>query len=129
MKMPANRFTIHDIEANYVVQHVAAPRPSIWVRARWYLAQGLVRAKRGLVQSGRVAWFVVTQLFRIIVGAGVGSVHGVRFLYHIALTWLLFVFINVPLLLIALCFLMFTIACGWDILDALYRGWLHLPRL
>ena len=60
---------------------------------------------------------------------GVGVVKGVRFLYRIALAWLWFVFINVPLFLIALCFLMFTIACGWEILDALYRGWLHLPRL
>ncbi len=129
MKTPTSRFTIHVIEANCVVQYVAAPRPSIWVRVRPYLAHGLTHAGRGLVRSGRVARFVGTQLFRTIVRGGVGVVHGIRFLYHIALTWLLFVFIKVPLFLIALCFLMFTIACGWEILDALYRGLLHLPRL
>lgn len=128
MKTPANPFTIHVIEANYVVQHVAAPRPSIWVHARPYLAETLTRTGHGVVQTSRLAIFVIRQLFRMIVRVGVGSVHGVRFLYHIALTWLLFVFITVPLFLMALCFLMFTIACGWEILDALYRGWFHLPR-
>ena len=128
MKTPANPFTIHVIEANYVVQHVAAPRPSIWVHARPYLAETLTKTGHALVQTSRLATCVVTQLFRMIVRAGVGSVHGIRLLYHIALTWLLFVFITVPLFLMALCFVMFTIAFGWEILDALYRGWLHLPR-
>lgn len=44
MKRPANPFTIHVIEANYVVKHIAAPRPLLWVRARPYMAQGLTRA-------------------------------------------------------------------------------------
>jgi hypothetical protein len=92
------------------------------------LAETLTRTGHGVVQISRLAMFVVTQLFRMIVRAGVGSVHGIRFLYHIAFTWLWFVFITVPLFLIALCFLMFTIACGLEILDALYRGWFHLPR-
>ena len=47
MKTPAHPCTIHVIEANYVVTHLAAPRPSIWVRARPYLAQGLTNARRG----------------------------------------------------------------------------------
>ena len=54
MKTPAHPFTIHVIEAKYVVTHLAVPRPSIWVRARPYLAHGLARARRGLVQSGHV---------------------------------------------------------------------------
>ena len=110
-----------------MVQHVAAPRPSIWVHARSYLAETVTKTGHGVVQTSRVAAFVVTALCRLIGLAGVGSVHGIRFLYHIALTWLLFILVKVPLFLIALCFLMFTIAFGWEILDALYRGWFHLP--
>ena len=128
MKTPANPCTIHVIEPQDVIPYVAPRRPSRVYRVRPSLAETLTRTGHGVVQTSRLAMFVVTQLFRMIVHAGVGSVHGIRFLYHIALTWLLFVFITVPLFLMALCFLMFTIACGWEILDALYRGWLHLPR-
>ena len=79
------------------------------------------------MQTSRFAMFVVMQFFRMIVRAGVGSVQGVRFLYNLALAWLLFVFIRVPLFLIALCFLIVTIVFGWEILDALCREWFHLP--
>ena len=128
MKTPANRFTIHVIEPQDVVPYVAPRRPSRLYRVHPYLAETLTRTGHGMVQTSRLALFVVTQLCRMIVGAGVGSVQGIRFLYNLALTWLLFVFIRVPLFLIALCFLLFTIAFGWEILDALYRGWFHLPR-
>ena len=128
MKTPANPFTIHVIAPQDVIPYVAPRRPSRVHRVRPCLAETLTRTGHRAVQTSRLAMFVVTQLFRMIVRAGVGSMQGVRFLYHIALTWLLFVFINVPLFLIALCFLMFTIAFGWEILDALYRGWFHLPR-
>ena len=128
MKTPANPFTIHVIEPQDVIPYVAPRRPSRVYRVRPYLAETLTRTGHGVVQTSRVAAFVVTALCRLIVRAGVGSVQGVRFLHDIALTWLWFVFITVPLFLMALCFLMFTIACGLEILDALYRGWLHLPR-
>jgi hypothetical protein len=122
MKTPANPLTIHVIAPQEVIPYVAPRRPSRVSHVRPSLAETLTRTGHGVVQTSRLARFVVTQLFRMIVLAGVGSVHGVRFLYRIALTWLLFVFIRVPLFLLALCFLMFTIACGWEILDALYRG-------
>ena len=128
MKTPANPLTIHVIEPQDVIPYVAPRRRSRVYRVRPYLAETLTKTGHGAVQTSRLAMFVVAQLFRMIVRAGVGSMHGVRFLYHIALTWLWFVFINVPLFLIGLFFLVFTIAFGWDILDALYRGWFHLPR-
>jgi len=128
MKTPANPFTIHVIEPKDVIPYVAPRRPSRVYRVRPYLAETLTRTGHGVVQTSRVLVRVCTQVCRMLVGVGVGVVQGVRFLYRIALAWLWFVFINVPLFLIALCFLMFTIACGWDILDALYRGWFHLPR-
>ena len=128
MKTPANPFTIHVIEPQDVIPYVAPRRPSRVYRIRPSLAETLTRTGHGLLQTSRLAMFVVTQLFKMIVHAGVGSVHGIRFLSHIALTWLSFIFITGPLLLIALCFLIVTIVFGWEILDALYRGWFHLPR-
>ena len=128
MKTPAARFTIHVIEPQDVIPYVAPKRPLRVPHIRPYRADLVTRTGHGAMQTSRLAMFVVTQLFRMIVRAGVGAVQGVRFLYNLALAWLLFVFIRVPLFLIALCFLMFTIACGWEILDALYRGWFHLPR-
>jgi hypothetical protein len=112
MKTPANPFTIHVIAPQEVIPYVAPRQPSRVYRVRPYMAETLTRTGHGVVQTSRLAMFVVTQLCRVLVGVGVGVVHGIRFLY-----------------LMALCFLMFTIACGWEILDALYRGWFHLPRL
>ena len=124
MKTPATRFTIHVIEANYVVQYVAAPRSSIWVRARPYLAHGLTHAGRGLVQAGHVLVLVLMQVCRLIVRTGVGVVQGIRFLNHLALRSMLFVFIQFPLFLLGLFFLVFTIAFGWNILSGLYGAYL-----
>ncbi|TKB94666.1 MAG: hypothetical protein E8D41_03730 [Nitrospira sp.] len=128
MKTPANPFTIHIIAPQDVIPYVAPRRPSRVYRVRPSLAETLTRTGHGVVQTSRLAMFVVMQLFRMIVRAGVGSVHGIRFLYNLALAWMLFVFIRVPLFLLALCFLLFTIAFGWEILDALYRARFHLPR-
>ena len=96
MKTPANPFTIHVIEANYVVQHVAAPRPSIGVRAWPYLVQGLTNARRGLVQAGRVARFLVTELFLMIVRVGLGVVNGLRVIHFVSIRLLEFVFLTLP---------------------------------
>ena len=85
MKTPAHPCTIHVIEATYVVQYVAAPRPSIWVRTRPYLAQGLTNARRGLVQSGRVARFVVTALVHLIARVGIGTVNGIRLIHDVSI--------------------------------------------
>lgn len=128
MKTPANPFTIHVIEPQDVIPYVVPRRPWRVYRVRRYLAETLTRTGHGVVRTSRLAMFVVTQLFRMIVRTGVGSVHCIRFLYNIALTWLLFIFIKVPLFLIVLCFLIFTMAFGWEILDPLYRGWFHLLR-
>ena len=128
MKTPANPFTIHVIEANYVVQHVAAPRPSIWVHARSYLAETLTKTGHGVVQTSRVAAFVVTALFRMIMQAGIGIGAVIRFVCSLAVSWLWFMFITLPIVLLALTFLGVTMVLGWDMLDALYRGLMHLPR-
>ena len=128
MKTPANPFTIHLIEPQDVIPYVAPRRSSRVYRIRPYMAETLTRTGHGVVQTSRVLVRVVTQLCRMLVGAGVGVVQGIRCLCRIALAWLWFVFINVPLFLIGLFFLVFTIAFGWEILDALYRGWFHLPR-
>ena len=124
MKTPANPFTIHVIEPQDIIPSVAPRRPSRVYRVRPYLAETLTRTGHGVVQTSRLALFVVTQLCRLIVGAGVCVVQGTRFLYRIALAWLWFVFITVPLFLIGLFFLVFTIAFGWDILSGLYQGYL-----
>ena len=128
MKTPANPFTIQVIAPQEVIPSVAPRRPSRVSRVRPSLAETLTRIGHGAVQTSRLAMFVVTQLYRMIVRAGVGLVHGVRFLYHITLAWLWFVLITVPLFLIGLFFLIWTIVFGWEILDALYRGFMHLPR-
>ena len=124
MKTPANPFTIHVIEPQDVIPYVAPRRPSRVYHVRPSLAETLTRTGHRAVQTSRLAMFVVTQLFRMIAHAGVGVVQGVRFLYRIALAWLWFVLINVPLFLIGLFFLVFTIAFGWDILSGLYQGYL-----
>ena len=128
MKTPVNPFTIHVIAPQEVIPYVAPRRPSRVSRVRPSLAETLTRNGHGVVQTSRLVMFVVTQVCRMIVGVGVGVVQGVRFLYRIALTWLWFVFITVPLFLIGLFFVICTIVFGWEILDALYRGWFHLPR-
>ena len=124
MKTPANPFTIHVIEPQDIIPYVAPRRPSRVYRVRPYLAETLIRTGHGVVQTRRVLVRVVTQLCRLIVGAGVGVVQGTRFLYRIALAWLWFVLINVPLFLIGLFFLVFTIGFGWDILSGLYQVYL-----
>ena len=128
MKTPAHPFTSHVIEANYVVQHVATPRPSIWVRARPYLAQGLTNAGRGLVQSGRVARFVVTALPHLIARVGLGAANGIRLIHVLSIRWLAFVFLTLPLFVIGLCFVLATLGWAWGLVDALSRGLSHLPR-
>ena len=124
MKTPANPFTIHIIEPQDIIPYVTPRRPSRVYRVRPYLAETLIRTGHGVVQTSRVLVRVVTQLCRLIVGAGVGVVQGTRFLYRIALAWLWFVLINVPLFLIGLFFLVFTIGFGWDILSGLYQVYL-----
>ena len=128
MKTPAHPFTMHVIEATYVVQHVAAPRPSIWVRAWPYLAQGLTRARRGLVPSGRVARFMIAALFHLIVRVRLGTVHGIRVIHFVSIRWLGFVFLTIPLFLMGLFFLFATIAWAWGLIEALSRGLSHLPH-
>ena len=128
MKTPAHPFTIHVIEAKYLVQHVAAPRPSIWVRAWPYLAQGLTRARRGVVQSGRVARFVIAALFHLIVRVGLGVVRSIRLVNYVSIRLLGFVFITIPLFLMGLFFLFATIAFAWGLIEALSRGLSHLPH-
>lgn len=128
MKTPANPFTIHVMEANYVVTHLAAPRSPIWVRARSYMAHGLTRARRGLVQSGRVTVFVVTELAHMIARVGIGVMKGIRLVNDVSIRLLEFVFITIPMFVIGLCFLLATIAFAWGIVDALCRGFSHLPH-
>ena len=128
MKTPAHPCTIHVVEATYVVQHVAAPRPSIWVRAWPYLAQGLTNARRGLMPSGRVSRFVLAALFHLIVRVGLGTVHGIRVIHVVSIRWLAFVFLTIPLFLMGLFFLLATIAWAWDLIEALSRGLSHLLR-
>jgi hypothetical protein len=122
MKTPANPFTIHVIEPQDVIPYVAPRRPSRGYRVRPYLAETLTKTGRGLVQTGHVLVFVVTQLCRMIVRTGVGVVRGIRFLNHLALRSMLFVLIQFPLFLIGLLFLMFTIGFAWNILSGLYQG-------
>ena len=128
MKTPAHPCTIHVIEAKYVVQHVTAPRPSIRVRAWPYLAQGLTRARRGVVQSGRVARFVIAALFHLIVRVGLGTVNGIRVIHVVSIRWLEFVFLTIPLFLMGLLFLFATITFAWGLIEALSRGLSHLPH-
>ena len=122
MKTPANPFTIHVIEPQDLIPYVALRRPSRVYRIRPSLAGTLTRTGHGVVQISRVVVRVVIQLCRMLMGAEVGVVQGIRCLYGIAIAWLWFVFINVPLFLIGLFFLIFTVAFGWNILFALYQG-------
>ena len=110
------------------MQHVAVPRPSIWVRARPYLAHGLTNARRGLVQSGRVARFLVTALVHLIICVGLGAVNGLRFIHFVSMTLLKFVFLTVPLFVMGLFFLFATLAWAWGLIEALSRGLSHLQR-
>ena len=126
MKTPAHPFTIHVIEAKYVVQHVAAPRPSMWVRAWPYLTQGLNRARRGVVRSGRVARFVIAALFHLIVRVDLGTVNGIRRIHFVSMRLLEFVFLTIPLFLMGLFFLFAIIAFAWGLIEALSRGSSHL---
>ena len=122
MKTPANPFTIHVIKPQDVIPYVAPRRPSRVYRVRPCMAETLTRTGHGGVQTSRVLVRAVTQLCRMLVGAGVGVVQGLRCLYRIAQAWLWFVFINVPLFLIGLLFLIFTIGFAWNILSGLYLG-------
>ncbi|MEP7154044.1 MAG: hypothetical protein ABI856_20255 [Nitrospira sp.] len=128
MKRPANPFTIHIYEANYVVKHIAGPRHSTWAHRRPNMAQGLIRARHGLVQSSRVAVFVVARLSYMIARICIGVVRGIRLVYDVPIRLLEFVFITLPLFVIGLCFLLATIAFVWGIGDALYRSLSHLPH-
>ena len=124
MKTPANPFTIHVIEPQDVIPYVAPRRPSRVYRVRPYLAETLTKTGRDLVQTGHVLVLVVTQLCRMVVRTGVGVVHGIRFLNHLAFRSMLFVLIQFPLFLLGLFFLVFAIACGWNILSGLYHAYL-----
>lgn len=128
MKTPTHPFTIHVIETNYVVQHIATSRPSIWVRARSYLAQGLSNTRRGLVQSGRLTWFVAAALSHLIFRVGLGAVNGLRFIHFVSTRLLEFVFLTIPLFLMGLFFLLATLTWAWGFVEALSRGLSHLPR-
>ena len=122
MKTPANPFTIHVIEPQDLIPYVAPRRPSHVYRVRPSRAETRTRTGHGVVHTSRVLVRAVTQLCRMLVGAGVGVVQGLRCLYRIAQAWLWFVFINVPLFLIGLLFLIFTIGFAWNILSGLYQG-------
>ena len=124
MKTPAHPFTIHVIEPQDLVPYVAPRRPSRVYRVRPYLIDLVTRAGLGLVQTGHVLVLVLTQVCRMILRTGLGVVQGIRFLNHLALRSMLFVFIQFPLFLIGLFFLVFAIACGWNILSGLYHAYL-----
>ena len=124
MKTPANPFTIHVIEPQDIIPSVAPRRPSRVYRVRPYLAETLTSTGRGLMQTGHVLMLVVTQVCRMILRTGLGVVQGIRFLNHLALRSMLFVFIQFPLFLIGLFFLVFAIAFGWNILSGLYHAYL-----
>jgi hypothetical protein len=127
MKTPANPFTIHVIDAHDVVPYIAAPRPLIVNRLRPYITNALTRTGRGLVQTSRVAVFVVTELSRMIVGIGIGLVKGVRVFYYALLVMLEFLFVKIPVFIVGLIVLIMAIGFGYGIVDALYRGFHHLP--
>jgi hypothetical protein len=122
MKTPANPFTIHVIKPQDVIPYVAPRRPSRVCRVRPCMAETRTRTGHGMVQTSRVLVRAVTQLCRMLVGAGVGVVQGLRCLYRIARAWLWFVFMTVPVFLIGLLFLMFTIGFAWHILSGLSQG-------
>ena len=84
MKTPANPFTIHVIKPQDVIPYVAPRRPSRVYRVRPRMAETRTRTGHGMVQTSRVLVRAVTQLCRMLVGAGVGVVQGLRCLYRIA---------------------------------------------
>ena len=128
MKTPPTPFTIHVIEPHAVVPYVAAPRPSIGTHTRPSVAHALRNTGRAVVCTGRVTGFVIVALFRMIMQAGIGIGTVIRFVCSLAVSWLWFMFITLPIVLFSLTFLGVTMVLGWDLLDALYRGFLHLPR-
>ena len=128
MKTPPIPFTIHVIEPQDVIPYVAAPRPSIGTRTRPSMAHALRTTSRAVVCTGRVTGFVIVALFRMIPQAGIGIGTVIRFVCSLAVSWLWFMFITLPIVLLALTFLGVTMVLGWDMLDALYRGLMHLPR-
>ena len=128
MKTPLTPFTIHVIEPHAVVPYVAAPRPLIRTRPKPSMAHALRNTGHAVVCTGRVTGFVIVALFRMIMQAGIGIGTVIRFVCSIAVSWLWFMFITLPIVLLALTFLGVTMVLGWDLLDALYRGLMHLPR-
>ena len=127
MKTPPTPFTIHVIEPHAVVPYVAAPRPSIRTRTRPSIAHALRTTGRAVVCTGRVTGFVIVELSRMILQAGIGIGKALSFVCSLAVLWLWFMFIILPIALLALTFLGVTMVLGWDMLDALYRGFVHLP--
>jgi len=128
MKTPPTPFTIHVIEPHDVVPYVAAPRPLIRTRTRPSMAHALRNTGRAVVFTGRVTGFVIVALSRMIMQAGIGIGTVIRFVCSLAVSWLRFMFITLPVVLLGLAFLGVTIVLGWDVLDALYCGFVHLPR-
>ena len=128
MKTPPTPFTIHVISPHAVVPYVTAPRPSIGTRTRPSMAHALRTTSRAVVCTGRVTGLVIVAVFRMILQASIGIGTVIRFVCSLAVSWLWFMFITLPIVLFALTFLGVTMVLGWDLLDALYRGFLHLPR-
>ena len=128
MKTPPIPFTIHVIEPHDVVPYLSPRRPSIRAHTRPSMAHALRTTGRAVICTGRVMGFVIVALFRMILQAGIGIGTIIRFVCSLAVSWLWFMFITLPIVLFALTFLGVTMVLGWDLLDALYRGFLHLPR-
>ena len=128
MKTPPTPFTIHVIKPQDVVPYVAAQRSSSGTRTRPSMADALRNTGRAVVCTGRVTGFVTVALFRMILQAGIGIGTVIRCVCSLAVSWLWFMFITLPIILLALAFLGVTMVLGWDMLDALYRGLMHLPR-
>ena len=128
MKTPPTPFTIHVIEPQAIVPYVVAARPSIRTRTRPSMAHALHTTGRAVVFTGRVTGFVIIALSRMIMQTGIAIGTVIRFVCSVAVSWLCFMFITLPIVLLALTFLGVTMVLGWDMLDALYRGLMHLPR-
>jgi hypothetical protein len=128
MKTPPTPFTIHIIKPQDVVPYVAAQRSSSGTRTRPSMADALRNTGRAVVFTGRVTGFVIVALFRMIMQTGIGIGTALSFVCSLAVSWLWFMFITLPIVLLALTFLGVTMVLGWDMLDALYRGFVHLPR-
>lgn len=128
MKTPPTPFTIHVIEPHAVVPYVAAPRPWLGTRTRPSMAHALCNTGRAVVCTGRVTGFVIVGLSRMIMQAAIGIGKALSFVCSLAVSWLWFMFITLPIILLALAFLGVTMVLGWDMLETLYRGFVHLPR-